>query len=268
MEESETRPQPVLFSNDDRIKESNLGIEVSQDFQLSTTSVDLFFEVDSTVSWIKENNYQRVALQFPDAFLHYASGVSRIIEDRSSAKTFILADTSYRSCCVDEIAAAHASCDSIVHYGDACLSSPSTNIPVRYVLGRLPFDVDQFVSTIRDQITEISTEEQIIFLTDAPYAYAIDDCLLKLSLAGRHPTIVAKVATLGTQLSENEEMVLGRVLPKSVASATESSTILFIGDEKSPLLPLFLLTYPHCSGILHYEPNQGATSFDRCLFFI
>jgi len=37
-------------------------------------------------------------------------------------KFYILADTSYGSCCVDEIAAEHADADCIIHYGRACLS--------------------------------------------------------------------------------------------------------------------------------------------------
>ena len=46
------------------------------------------------------------------------------IADNNTMKIqfFILADTTYGSCCVDEVAANHANADLIVHYGRTCLS--------------------------------------------------------------------------------------------------------------------------------------------------
>ncbi|KIH48669.1 hypothetical protein ANCDUO_21258 [Ancylostoma duodenale] len=90
-----------------------------------------FFHLDETVTWIRNNGYKRVALQLPDHFLSRAYCIAKFIESSADVKAFLLADTSYRSCCVDEVAAAHASCDAIVHYGDACLSALTENIPVK-----------------------------------------------------------------------------------------------------------------------------------------
>jgi diphthamide biosynthesis protein 2 len=61
---------------------------------------------------------------------------------------FILADTSYSACCVDEVAAQHAAADLVVHYGQACLS-PTSRLPVRYCFGRAPIDVQHCATTIR-----------------------------------------------------------------------------------------------------------------------
>ncbi|CAB3404634.1 unnamed protein product [Caenorhabditis bovis] len=91
-----------------------------------------FFEISETIEWIRKNDYKRIALQFPDEFLQCSRRVSVLIEDKTGAKTYILADTSYRSCCIDEVAAAHAICDALIHYGEACLSIPTLNIPVKY----------------------------------------------------------------------------------------------------------------------------------------
>lgn len=63
---------------------------------------DQFFDTEGTINWIRENNFKRVALQFPDTFLPYASFVSQRIEKTlNDVKTFVLADTSYRrfGCC-------------------------------------------------------------------------------------------------------------------------------------------------------------------------
>ena len=56
-----------------------------------------------------------------------AAGVTLFLEERSNLGTlkrdfYILADTTYGSCCVDEVAAEHVGADLIVHYGRTCLS--------------------------------------------------------------------------------------------------------------------------------------------------
>lgn len=35
---------------------------------------------------------------------------------------FVMADTTFGSCCVDEVAASHVDADCVVHYGHTCLS--------------------------------------------------------------------------------------------------------------------------------------------------
>lgn len=41
----------------------------------------------------------------------------------SSVELYVMADTTYGSCCVDEVGAAHVSAECVVHYGHTCLSS-------------------------------------------------------------------------------------------------------------------------------------------------
>jgi diphthamide biosynthesis protein 2 len=80
------------------------------------------YEIDRTVARIKQGGYKRIALQFPDEFLADAAEVSRQLAENTGKDIFILADTSYGSCCVDEVAAEHVNADLIVHYGRSCLS--------------------------------------------------------------------------------------------------------------------------------------------------
>lgn len=42
-------------------------------------------------------------------------------------KLFVMADTTYGNCCVDEVGAAHANADCVIHYGHACLSPSVDN---------------------------------------------------------------------------------------------------------------------------------------------
>lgn len=64
----------------------------------------------------------QVALQFPDMLLPDAAEVAAHIEMHTNTPTFVMADTSYGSCCVDEVAAQHADADAIIHFGRSCLS--------------------------------------------------------------------------------------------------------------------------------------------------
>jgi diphthamide biosynthesis protein 2 len=92
---------------------------------LQTAEIDLeeIYEIERTVSLLREGSFKTVALQFPDDLLHDSAKVSRRLQDSlDGVKTYILADTSYGSCCVDEIAAEHINADVVVHYGRACLS--------------------------------------------------------------------------------------------------------------------------------------------------
>jgi diphthamide biosynthesis protein 2 len=37
-------------------------------------------------------------------------------------RVFVMADTAYNSCCVDEVGASHIDAQCVVHYGHACMS--------------------------------------------------------------------------------------------------------------------------------------------------
>ena len=68
-----------------------------------------WYELDRTTAAICDGGYKRVALQFPDRLLPEAGEVATQLGDRiksSGARTFVLGDTSFGSCCVDEVAAA------------------------------------------------------------------------------------------------------------------------------------------------------------------
>jgi len=91
------------------------------------------------------------------------------LEDKSKdtqERLYILADTSYGACCVDEVAAEHADADVVVHYGRSCLS-PTARLPVIYVFTKPPLDirllVESFITLYKDK------EQKIILMADIPY---------------------------------------------------------------------------------------------------
>jgi hypothetical protein len=94
--------------------------------------IDNFYEIERTYQRILDGGYSRIALQFPDELLADSATVASKLRDRTGQSIFILADTSYGSCCVDEVAAEHVNADFIVHYGRSCLS---------------PYDISLFIFT-------------------------------------------------------------------------------------------------------------------------
>lgn len=113
-----------------------------------------------------------VALQFPDSLLPQAPCVCEALSlttnqiqlDIGSSIDilyFILGDTSYGECCVDEVASEHLNADIVVHYGNACLS-PTRHLPVIYVFPALTFE-DPHVVTKRllGSIENISQEDGV-----------------------------------------------------------------------------------------------------------
>ncbi|KAG8759396.1 Diphthamide biosynthesis protein 2 [Ceratobasidium sp. 423] len=140
--------------------------------------IDGLFEIQETTQCIIDNDYKQIALQFPDELL----GVSVPIYNRlkqllgDGRNAYVLADTTYGSCCVDEVAAAHIDADVVVHYGHACLS-PTSRLPVIYVFGKRPIDiqdcVDQLSPVIRSQLTDATLTKSVILKSDVSYTYSI-----------------------------------------------------------------------------------------------
>eukprot|EP00897_Mesotaenium_endlicherianum_P000237 jgi/Mesen1/10213/ME000077S09542 len=109
------------------------------------------YEIQATAKYVVDNNMTRVGLQFPDELLGDSARVAAELRlacsrrhsssSRPPPKMFVMADSTYGSCCVDEVAAAHVGAEGVIHYGRACLTRTS-RVRVRYVYGRAPLDVD------------------------------------------------------------------------------------------------------------------------------
>lgn len=81
-------------------------------------------------------------------------------------RIYILADTSYSACCVDEIAAEHVDADVVVHYGRACLS-PTSRLPVVHVFTKHRLDeqavLEAFEQTFDDK------QSKVVLMADVTY---------------------------------------------------------------------------------------------------
>jgi diphthamide biosynthesis protein 2 len=175
-----------------------------------------------------------------------------VAESTSAASTlvklFILADTSYGACCVDEIAAEHVDADVVIHYGRSCLS-PTARLPVIYVFTARPLDVDKIVDTF--QKTYLDKDSEIIVMADVPFSV-------------HQKTVVDKLQTLGytnvfnTEIVHNPSSVLpNRTLPPNISQENHEIlkhySIFHIG---LPPTALLLTLASRVAAIHIHDPSQ------------
>jgi len=127
------------------------------------------------------------------SFTHLSTSSARTEQARESGiekgrdgtaervRFYILADTSYGSCCVDEIAAEHVEADVVVHYGRSCLS-PTARLPVIYVFTSHPLDISDAVQAFESTFS--SKEEKVVLMADITYNTHIPTLHTSLLSAG------------------------------------------------------------------------------------
>lgn len=171
---------------------------------LSEEQLYLQYEIKRTISEIRAGQWKRIALQFPDDMLVDAPRVFERLRDglkheraaRAAAATTasedekneekeeklcILGDTSYGSCCVDEVAAEHTDADVVVHYGRACLS-PTARLPVIYVFTAKSLLLDAVVASFKETYPPSSqAEEKVCLMADIPYSHHLDELYRRLT---------------------------------------------------------------------------------------
>ena len=104
----------------------------------------------------------------PDELLGDAVAVAAALERRCNdasdpaegtpVRIFVLADTTFGSCCVDEVAAAHHNADCIVHFGRACMS-PVARLPARFVFHKVEIDADACAAAIHAHAAALARPE-------------------------------------------------------------------------------------------------------------
>ncbi|KAI0881367.1 diphthamide biosynthesis protein [Annulohypoxylon maeteangense] len=144
------------------------------------------YEIVRTAIEIKQNGWNRIALQFPDAMLPDAPWVVNALgaeldkrqedgqgqdqgqdqERQRKRRLYILADTSYSACCVDEIAAEHADADGVVHYGRACLS-PTSRLPVLHIFTKQTLDYASVTTSFEAEFPE--KIEKVVVMADVMF---------------------------------------------------------------------------------------------------
>ncbi|KAL2163369.1 hypothetical protein VTH06DRAFT_5426 [Thermothelomyces fergusii] len=136
------------------------------------------YEIARTAREVRQGGWKRIALQFPDHMLRDGPRVVQALNaeleslgrsgDASERpeKIYILADSSYSACCVDEIAAEHVNADVVVHYGRSCLS-PTSRLPVIYVFTHHELDHAETLAAFERQYPD--KDSKVVLMADVTY---------------------------------------------------------------------------------------------------
>ena len=209
---------PVLSTPATHIFENHTAGSSGDNISSSASDDEIVirYEGERTLAEIRRARYTRVALQFPDSLLPDAprvfealrsglgrfsfipnlergtpetsdsepAGVDRLhvsSDELSPIKFYILADTSYGSCCVDEVAAEHVNADVVIHYGRACLS-PTSRIPVFHVFTIQPLDHQILVKNFLHIYTDV--RQKLMLMADVTYQSHLGQILETLEKNG------------------------------------------------------------------------------------
>lgn len=239
-------------------------------------SIQEYYEIDRIVSQVQ--NYQRIALQFPDELLGDAPDVCWALEERlPNALVFCLGDTTYASCCPDVVAAAHLQADCMVHYGHACLSVTTSRIPVIHSFGQLEVDVETCAAQILNQMND-GVKSLLVFY-ELHYAHAMIELTHQLS-NNAVPVVLAQVPETTAGISpqesdhqndsvgnkkekEEEELNLGG-LKIPILHNLSAYVLLYVGSETSRqylnIVLRFLSAPSRPRAFWTYDPSQQMVS--------
>jgi len=267
---------PVLSTPAEHLYEHSRPEELPAESRLPRRTDDELcevYEVRRTAAELHAAKRRRVALQFPDSMLGDAPRVAGLLKERLAsldtapeeegrpgrgvARIYILADTSYSACCVDEIAAEHVDADVVVHYGRSCLS-PTSRLPVLYVFTKHELDegraADAFGAEFPDK------DARVVLMADVAFQDHVSPLFRRLRDRGYH-------GLLSTTVVHNP---LGSIPNRSVVDAEER--VLDISEASTPSLKdfaVFHVSTPPTSLLLalssrvksfhiHHTPALGA----------
>ncbi|KAF2098366.1 diphthamide biosynthesis protein [Rhizodiscina lignyota] len=165
-------------------------------------------------------------------------------------KIFILADTSYGSCCVDEVAAEHVDADVVVHYGRSCLS-PTARLSVIYVFTTRPLGLENIVRTFKDTYPDL--EQKIILMTDIPYSSHIAELTQLLQKEGYSNIFETEI------IHDPSSPLPNRTVPTEVQEDITRLREYQIFHVSHPPTAL-LLTLSSRAGVIHIYPTSSGDS--------
>ena len=136
---------------------------------LSRETIRDQYDIARVARWIHANAFRRIAIQIPDELLQNAASICRELrreldettttttsdddasEEKRRREVFVLADTTFGSCCVDEVAALHHDADCVVHVGFSCCSKTS-RLNARMVFEKKSLEVELCAEKIREHV--------------------------------------------------------------------------------------------------------------------
>jgi 2-(3-amino-3-carboxypropyl)histidine synthase len=204
------------------------------------------FEIHKTIHRVRTAEAKKVALQFPEGLLLFATTISDILTRFCPGiETLIMGDVTYGACCIDDYTARALGCDLLIHYAHSCLIPVSvTQIKTLYVFVDISIDVQHLLATIE---RNFQPSKSIALVGTIQFNSTIHQIAATLRSQG-WAIIVPQIAPL----SKGE--ILGCTSPQlSVDSATQNAAdmILYLGDGRF-----------HLESAMIHNPSLPAYRYD------
>lgn len=156
-----------------------------------------------------------------------------------------MADTTYGSCCVDEIAAAHVEADSVIHFGNACRSKAS-RLPVLYLYPVLPLELPEVLKQLVPLQSECAEREVCVYL-DIGYQHLHDQ---QTVLAEGEDTLYSqlrevllpKKLTIEVYPAPAEDSAENKQPVESESASSAERICIFVGGDNQRFANLSLTT--------------------------
>jgi diphthamide biosynthesis protein 2 len=281
---------PVLSTPDTHILNETTPVLATSNTRISDEEIYARYEIQRTLNEIKSQSWRKIALQFPDEMLpdsprvfqllarglrhrskelaepHSKQAEARTAEDpisdkvselsidsrETTVKLTILADTSYGSCCVDEIAAEHVEADAIVHYGRACLS-PTARLPVIHIFTHQKLNRNKVMTAFEDAFPDQCTK--VILTADVPYAHHVPVINQGLLREGYDSVFASKI------IHDPASPIPNRTVPEEILAKPENLRQWRLFHISEPPTSLLLTLSSRLSEIRIY-PTHRSTDDD------
>ncbi|KAH8887312.1 diphthamide biosynthesis protein [Thozetella sp. PMI_491] len=283
---TELSAAPVLSTPAEYLLEQHVQVDTNEAVDLtgaperSDQALAEVYEISRSAGELRDGGWRTIALQFPDAMLRDAPRVVELLrqelsrldsavaegEGTSGAKTgksrriYILADTSYSSCCVDEIAAEHVNADVVVHYGRSCLS-PTSRLPVVYVFTKHHLDHDTVAAAFEKEFPDKQTK--VVLMADVTRQDHVLSLASELIGRGYEQLLSTAVVHDPTATLPNRRLVdaQGKELPSDsvVGTNLQEYSVFHISDPPTSLL-LALSSRVQALHILPTSVTSGAAA--------
>lgn len=247
--------------------------------------VDIDADVDDVARWIVAHDFDRVALQLPDDALPRAASLVRALDAAVRARRLegetelcVLADTTFGSCCVDEVAASHRGAKAVVHYGRACCS-PTSRVPARFVFDKRAIDVKTCARALRAHARMLGGRDAgtsprcVVAVADQAYAHATAALREELGRDGAAASVVEIVIAESTTLEvdprrdgaietravdEGRERVGSASFERPPGVATDACAFVWIGGAGPSMTHAMLVLGERAErfgGVAQYDPE-------------
>ncbi|KAL8690376.1 MAG: hypothetical protein Q9218_004171 [Villophora microphyllina] len=199
------------------------------------------FEIHKTIHRIRSLDSKKVALQFPEGLLLFATTISDILTRFCPGiDTLIMGDVTYGACCIDDYTARALGCDLLVHYAHSCLIPVDvTKIKTLYVFVDISIDTSHLLATLERNFQSGKT---IAMVGTIQFNVTLHKVRAPLEKAG-FKVLVPQI----TPLSKGE--ILGCTSPRLSNDAAD--LILYLGDGRF-----------HLESAMIHNPSLPAYRYD------